>query len=64
MAPQAGTPGGPKAPASAPQLGEELAKIQYEPFLPVEGKLIAWSLGMGALLLVLLVWISYSFFPG
>ncbi len=64
MAPQAGSGSGPKAPAAKSQVGEEIARIQYEPFLPVEAKLIAWSLGLGAALLVLPVWISYSFFPG
>jgi hypothetical protein len=32
-----------------PGIGEELKKVQeeYEPLLPVEKKLIAWSLGIG-----------------
>ncbi len=64
MAAQGKTSAGSKAPASGPQVGQELAKVQYDPFLPVEGKLIAWSLGLGVVLLVLLIWISYSFFPG
>ncbi len=56
----------PKSPPieTAPKVAEELAKIPYEPFLPVEGKLVAWSLGLGALLLVVLVWVSYTLFPG
>jgi hypothetical protein len=29
----------------------------------VEKKLIAWSIGLGVLLLGLLVWVSYTFFP-
>jgi hypothetical protein len=54
-----------KAPAAGgPQVGEELAKVQYEPFEPVERKLIAWSLGLGVVLLVVLVWVSYTFFTG
>jgi hypothetical protein len=36
----------------------------YEPLLPVEKKLIAWSLGLGTVLLVILIVISYTFFPG
>jgi hypothetical protein len=64
MAPQVGTSSGRKAPAGGPQVGEELAKVEYDPFLPVEKKLIAWSLGLGVVLLGLLIWISYSFFPG
>jgi hypothetical protein len=39
-----------------PKLAEEMQKMAYEPLLPVEKKLIAWSLGLGiALLIVLLV---------
>ena len=45
------------------QLGEEMARIPYEPLLPVEKKLIAGSLILGVLLLGLLVWVSYTFFP-
>lgn len=45
-----------------PKLADELRKMQYEPLLPIEKKLIAWSLGLGLLLIVLLVWISTTFF--
>lgn len=41
---------------------EELAKIPYEPLLPVEVKLIVWSLVLGTVLLVVLIWVSYTFF--
>ena len=41
---------------------EELEKMEYEPLLPVEMKLITWSLILGVVLLVLLIWISYTFF--
>lgn len=54
-------------PASAPaeaKVAEELARIPHEPFLPIERKLVTWSLALGALLLVGLVWISSAFFPG
>jgi hypothetical protein len=44
-------------------LDEELARIPYEPLLPVEKKLIAGSLLLGVVLLGLLLWISYTFFP-
>lgn len=47
-----------------PRLAEELKKMEYEPLLPVEKKLIGWSIGLGIVLLGLLVWISYIFFPG
>jgi hypothetical protein len=50
-------------PSEPSQLADELAKIPYEPLLPVEKKLIGGSLLLGALLLGLLVWISYRYFP-
>jgi hypothetical protein len=45
-----------------PKFAEELKKMEYEPLLPVEKRLIAWSLGLGLVLIVLLVWISHAFF--
>jgi hypothetical protein len=46
------------------KLVDELKKMEeeYEPLLPIEKKLIAWSLGLGVGLLALLVWISKTFF--
>jgi hypothetical protein len=46
--------------AEEPKIGEELNKMQqeYEPLLPVEKKLIAWSLGIGLTLLVMLYFVS------
>jgi hypothetical protein len=43
-----------------PKIGDELKKMQqeYEPLLPVEKKLIAWSLGIGLTLLVVLYFVS------
>ena len=38
--------------------------MEYEPLLPVEKKLIGYSLIIGVVLLGLLVWVSYTFFPG
>jgi hypothetical protein len=39
-----------------PRIAEEMQKMPYEPLLPIEKKLIGWSLGLGiALLIVLLV---------
>ena len=58
----AGQDEAPRAPTDQ-QLKEELAAIPYEPLLPVEVKLIAGSLILGAALLGLLVWVSYTFFP-
>lgn len=46
-----------------PKLSEELKKMEYEPLLPVEKQLIGWSIGLGIVLLGILVWISYRFFP-
>ena len=50
--------------AEQPKLSEELRKMEYEPMLPVENKLVAWSIGLRVVLLGLLVWISYTYFPG
>jgi hypothetical protein len=47
-----------------PKFSEELKKMEYEPLLPVEKKLIAGSLLLGIVLLGLLVWLSNKFFPG
>ena len=47
-----------------PKFSEELKKMEHEPLLPVEKKLIAGSLLLGAVLLGLLIWISNRFFPG
>jgi hypothetical protein len=43
-----------------PKIGEELKKMEqaYEPLLPVEKKLIAWSLGLGLGLLAVLYCVS------
>ena len=47
-----------------PKLAEELKKMEYEPLLPVEKKLISYSLIIGVALLGILIWVSYTFFPG
>jgi hypothetical protein len=44
-----------------PKLLEELQKMEYEPLLPVEKKLVGWSIAIGLTLIVLLVWISRTF---
>ena len=46
-----------------PKFSDELKKMETEPLLPVEKKLIAWSLILGVALLGLLIWISTTFFP-
>ncbi len=43
------------------KLAEELQKMEREPLLPVEKRLIAWSLAIGVVLLALLVWVSHHF---
>ena len=41
-----------------PKIGDEMRKMHAEPLLPIEKKLISWSLGLGIVLLVVLVAIS------
>ena len=43
---------------------EELAQMEWEPLLPIEKKLISWSIGLGVVLLFVLYWVSGVFFPG
>ena len=57
------TPADPPPDPGEGKLAEELARIPEEPLLPVEKKLIAGSLLLGVVLLAVLVWISYKFFP-
>jgi hypothetical protein len=40
------------------KIADELGKMRYEPLLPIEKKLIGWSLGTGIVLLVVLALIS------
>ncbi|MGD2153884.1 MAG: hypothetical protein PVG79_11510 [Gemmatimonadales bacterium] len=46
-----------------PRLADELEQMEYEPLLPVEKKLIFWSIASGVVLLVILTWAAYTFFP-
>ncbi len=46
------------------RLINELQKMEYEPLLPIEKKLIGWSIGIGVVSLGFLIWVSYTFFPG
>lgn len=50
--------------AEKPKLSEELKKMEYEALLPVEKKLVGWSIGLGIVLLFVLYWVSTSLFPG
>lgn len=51
-------------PADPPRIAEEIRKMEYEPLLPIEKKLIVLSLALGVGLLGLLLWISATYFPG
>ncbi|MFZ0178038.1 MAG: hypothetical protein WCF47_12335 [Pseudolabrys sp.] len=42
-------------------VGEEFRKAEVEPLLPIEKKLIGWSLGIGVALLVILAIVNHVF---
>ena len=44
-----------------PKIAEEMQKMAYEPLLPIEKKLIGWSLGLGIALLVVLLAVARVF---
>jgi hypothetical protein len=46
---------------SQPNLVDELRKAEVEPLLPIEKKLIGWSLGIGITLLVVLAFVNHLF---
>ncbi len=46
-----------------PKIAQEIEKMPYEPLLPIEKKLIAWSLAAGVVLMVILIIASRIFFP-
>ena len=50
--------------ANQPKIVDELEKMEHEPLLPIEKKLIVGSLVLGVVLLGLLMWVSRAFFPG
>ncbi len=45
------------------KIAKEIKEMAREPLLPVEKKLILWSLAIGIVCLGLLIWISYTLFP-
>jgi hypothetical protein len=47
--------------ANEVNIGEELRKAEVEPLLPVEKKLIGWSLGIGVGLLVVLAIVNHLY---
>jgi hypothetical protein len=50
--------------AHDPKIIDELKKMEHQPLLPVEKKLIVGSLALGIVLLGLLMWVSRVYFPG
>ncbi len=52
-----------KIAAGQAKLAEELNKMEYDEILPVEKKLIGWSIGLGVALLVILYLVS-QMLPG
>lgn len=46
---------------SQPDLKNELNAVEVEPLLPIEKKLIGWSLGIGIALLIVLVSVNHLF---
>lgn len=52
-----------KTAAPAAKVTDEMVKMEYEPILPVEKKLIGWSIALGAGLLLFLYWLSQALFP-
>ena len=44
-----------------PKIAEEIQKMTYEPLLPIEKKLIGWSLGLGIVLLIVLFAVARLF---
>ena len=46
---------------SKPNIGNELRNAKVEPLLPIEKKLIGWSLGVGLGLLIILAVVNHLF---
>lgn len=44
-----------------PKFSEEVKKMEYEPILPIERKLVAWSIGLGVVMLAILIAVSRWF---
>ena|ERR1039457_7042595 len=49
-------------PMERSRISEELEKMPYEPLLPIEKKLVVWSIVLGLFLLGVLVWINQVLF--
>jgi hypothetical protein len=46
---------------SKPNIGKELRNAKVEPLLPIEKKLIGWSLGIGIGLLIVLAIVNHLY---
>ena len=46
------------------KIAEEIQKMEWEPLLPIEKKLVAWSISLGVVLLFVLYGLSQWLFPG
>jgi len=46
-----------------PKISDEMQMMEYEPLLPIEKKLIIYSISLGVLLLAVLVILSRTLFP-
>ena len=46
-----------------PRIGEEIRKMEADPLLPIEKKLIVGSLILGIVLLLILIWTGNSSLP-
>ena len=51
-------------PVEEPKISEELEKMPYEPLLPIEKKLILWSVLLGLFLLGALMLVNQWLFHG
>jgi hypothetical protein len=45
------------------QLPDSKKGVNYEPLLPVEKKLVGWSVSLGLVLLLVLLWITRVLLP-
>lgn len=48
--------------ADKPNISDEMKKMDYEPLLPAEKKMIVYNLVIGVVLLTVLVWVNHTFF--
>lgn len=44
-----------------PRIADEMQRMAHEPLLPIEKKLVGWSLGLGIVLLIILVAVARVF---